>query len=482
MKNHLSSVRRWRLVWLAVALPAVLAAVLLGYGGDSEQFAASARAQSSPLFGTLDTQKSTVKAELRAGISVAMFELNWASFEPKEGVFSASYRATMRSYLKTFRAAGMRVTLGLGLQDPPSWVFSLPDSTYVNQDGDVSSEADFVFSESVRQAAASYLTQVAADLPLSDFWAIRLTSGGDAEMLYPPGGTYWAFNKAALTGVGLPPTMTPNPFPNWLPGRLGLSAALINYWVNWYVGGLDDVTNWQMHVLSGLGFSGYYQLVTPGSGTRPDVLSAEEQSDLPDGTTGVGAVWNRYYAMLPDKTNVMAYISSVADGSGDDDSCQPADNSLPLTSIRMDSWSATRWISRIAAAEGLLVAGENAGYRLPVSLDSRYTNTSSSGMMADAIRQAISCKFQVFYWAHDINLWNGTIPFPLYASYIKAGLTDEARRHSTQHVMGLNNSKSSHYRSAMLGLRRSCIAFAFGATRLLSSRRKATSSVAWWKR
>lgn len=301
-------------------------------------------------------------------------------------------------------------------------------------------------------------------------------------MLYPPGGTYWAFNKAALTGVGLPPTMTPNPFPNWLPGRLGLSAALINYWVNWYVGGLDDVTNWQMHVLSGLGFSGYYQLVTPGSGTRPDVLSAEEQSDLPDGTTGVGAVWNRYYAMLPDKTNVMAYISSVADGSGDDDSCQPADNSLPLTSIRMDSWSATRWISRIAAAEGLLVAGENAGYRLPVSLDSRYTNTSSSGMMADAIRQAISCKFQVFYWAHDINLWNGTIPFPLYASYIKAGLTDEARRHSTQHVMGLNNSKSSHYRSAMLGLRRSCIAFAFGATRLLSSRRKATSSVAWWKR
>jgi hypothetical protein len=379
---------------------------------------ASTAAAPSLLFGTLDTQPGTAVTEAKAGASVAMFELDWASFEPQKGVFSASYLAGLQSSLKAYQAAGMRVTLGLGLEDPPSWVFSLADSTYVDQDGDISGEADFVFSEAVRQAAASYFARVAAGLPLSSFWAIRLTSGGDEEMLYPSGGTYWAFSTAALTGAGLPAAMTPNPFPAWRPGQPGLTPAQIDQWVNWYVGGLDDVTSWQMQTLSGLGFTGYYELVTPGSGTRPDALAEEEQQNLPDGVTGVGAAWDRYYAMLPDKTHVVAYVSSVADGSGGNDSCQPADDSLPLTSDVMDSWSATRWISRIAAANGLAVAGENPGYGMPASLDSQYTNTSSTGMMAGAIRQATTCGFQVFYWAHDVHLWDGTIPFSLYSSYI----------------------------------------------------------------
>jgi hypothetical protein len=413
MITNLSRTMQWCAAGLAVMLSAVL--IITAFASDRN---AAQNRPSSTLFGTLDTQLSTVATEKRDGISVAMFELNWASFEPSEGVFSASYLITMRSYLQAFRAAGMRVTLGLGLDDTPSWVFSLPDSRYVNQDGDSSAEADFVFSAAVRQAAATYLARVAADLPLSDFWAIRLTSGGDDEMLYPPGGTYWAFGNAAMTGVDLPPTMTRNPFPNWRPGLPGLTTAQIDRWVNWYVGGLDNVTNWQMHVLSGLGYAGYYQLVTPGSGTRPDVLSAEEKQNLPDGTTGVGAVWNRYYALLPDKTGVVAYVSSVADESGDDDTCQPGDDSLPLTSSVMDSWSATRWISRIAAGEGLPVAGENAGYSMPASLELQYIDLGASGMMADAVRQALSCRFQVFYWAHDVNLWNGTIPYALYVGYI----------------------------------------------------------------
>src|SRR6266568_284611 len=280
---------------------------------------------------------------------MAMFELNWASFEPRPGVVCASYLATMRSYLRAYQTAGQRVTLGLGLQNPPSWVFSLPGSTYVDQNGGVSTQAGFVFSQAVRQAAASYLSLVAAALPLSACWAIRLTSGGDGEMLYPPDGTYWAFSPAALTGTGLADGMAPNPYPTWRPGRPGLAPAQIDRWVNWYVGGLASVTSWQMRTLSRLGFAGYYQVVTPGSGTRPGDLAEDEQQNLlDDETTCVGAVWDRYYAMLPDKTKVMAYISSVADRSGDDDCGQAADTRLPLASAEMDSWSATRWISRIA--------------------------------------------------------------------------------------------------------------------------------------
>jgi hypothetical protein len=325
----------------------------------------------------------------------------------------------MKSCLQAYQAAGQRVTLGLGLQNPPSWVFSRPGSSYVDQNGDVSTEADFVFSQAVRSAAASYLSLVAAHLPMSNFWAIRLTSGGDGEMLYPPGGTYWAFNTAALTGTGLAAGMTANPYPNWRPGRPGLSPAQIDRWVNWYVGGLANVTNWQMQTLSRLGFTGYYQTVTPGSGTRPGELAEDEQQNLADiETTGVGAVWDRYYSMLGDKTNVMAYISSVADRSGDDDCGQDTDTCVPLTSGTMDSWSATRWITRIASQYGLAVGGENPGYGLPDSLNSHYTSTSATGMMASALRQARSCGFTVFYWAHDVHLWDGTIPFSRYADMI----------------------------------------------------------------
>jgi F5/8 type C domain/Beta-galactosidase len=372
------------------------------------------------VFGTLDTQPGTVAAEAgSSSVSVAMLEFNWASFEPGKGVFSASYLATMESYLRAYQAAGMKVTLGLGLQNTPSWVYALPDATYVNQAGQHSAEANFVFSAAVRQAAAGYLAQIAAGIPLSNFWAIRLTSGGDGEMLYPGGGTYWAFDTAALTGTGLAAGLTPNPYPAWKPGTPGLAPAQIGQWVNWYVGGLDSVTNWQMQALAGLGFTGYYQAVTPGSGTRPDGLAADEQQNLPDdATTGVGAVWDRYYAMLPNKASVVAYISSVADESGGDDSCQPADTAIPLTSPLMDSWSATRWITRIALADDLPVGGENVGYGIPASLSAHYLDASSAGMMADALRQSQACGFQVFYWAHDIHLQDGTIPFTRYAASI----------------------------------------------------------------
>ncbi len=388
-------------------------------GGDSAGTGVTWSGEQPVIFGTLDTQPGTAAAEDRAGVTMAMFELNWASFEPRPGVVSASYLVTMKSELAVYQAAGQRVTLGLGLQEPPSWVFKLADSTYTDQDGNSSTEADFVFSQAVRSAAAAYLSLVAASLPLADFWAIRLTSGGDGEMLYPGGGTYWAFNRAALTGSGLAVGLTRNPDPNWRPGQPGLTQAQLDRWVTWYVGGLDSVTSWQMQTLSRLGFTGYYETVTPGSGTRPDVLAQTEQQNLSDdGTTSVGAVWDRYYAMLPDKTNVIAYISSVADGSGDNDSCRAEDTSLALTDATLDSWSATRWISRIARQYGLPVGGENPGYGMPASLNAVYADTAPAGMMATAIQQARTCGFTVFYWAHDAQLWDGTIPFSRYAGII----------------------------------------------------------------
>jgi hypothetical protein len=374
------------------------------------------------IFGTLDTQPGTAGTEARAGVTMAMLELNWGEFEPRPGAVDSGYVTAMQSRLGAYRAAGMQVTLGLGLHYTPPWVFGLPDSTYTDADGNTSGEANLVHSRAVREAAARYLSMVAGCLPLTEFWAVRLTSGGNCEMLYPDGG-YWAFGRAALTGAGLAPGMAPNPFPGWRPGRPGLSPAQIAQWVDWYVGGLADVTRWQMEQLSGLGFTGYYQTLTPGSGTRPGELAWLGHNGLPpDETTGVGAVWDRYYAMLralpADKARVMAYISSVADTSGGDDVTEPSDGAIPLTSPATDRWSATRWITRIAREHGLAVGGENPGYGIPASLNARYTDTSASGMMATALRQARAAGFEVFYWAHDVRLWDGTLPFTCYAGMI----------------------------------------------------------------
>ncbi len=382
---------------------------------------AAAHAAAGPIWGTLDTQTSTAATEAAAGVGMAMFEFNWAAYEPAQGKYTASYMTAMKAQLAAYQAAGMKVTLGLGLQDPPAWALALANGTYIDQTGTPApGAANLVFSTAVRNAAAAYLAKISTAMPLTQFWAIRLgDAAGDGEMLYPGTGTYYAFTPSALTGTGLPAGVGKNPDPTWTPGTPGLTPAKITKWITWYVGGLDNLTGWEMTTLATLGFGGYYETLTPGSGTRPDQLVTDENSNLPnDGTTGVGAVWQLYYASLPSTANVIAYISSVADQSGGNDLCTSTDDAQSLTSPALDSWSATRWITRIAAQYGLPVAGENPGLNLPASLDTFYTNTTSTGMMAAAIAQARSCGFTAYYWAHDVHLWDGTIPFADYAAAI----------------------------------------------------------------
>jgi hypothetical protein len=58
------------------------------------------------LFGTRDTQVSSVGTEKRAGLSVAMFELDWANSESERGVFNTSYVTGIESILRKLRAEG----------------------------------------------------------------------------------------------------------------------------------------------------------------------------------------------------------------------------------------------------------------------------------------------------------------------------------------------------------------------------------------
>jgi hypothetical protein len=383
--------------------------------------ASAPSATSPPFFGTLVTEPAHAQAEAGVGIKVAMLEVHWDRFEPAPGRFDAPYTAELRSQLAAFRRANMRVSLALGLTSAPAWAYRFPNARFRDQHGRTSSEINLVFNEPLRQEVDRYFAHLAAGLGVSNLWAIRLTSGGDAEVLYPPGGSYWAFDANAQNGSGMPPSMDPNPYPGWKPGTATLNITQVRLWADWYVQALDDVVDWQMRTWNRLGFRGYYQVLTPGSGTRPSGFNYDVRHYLPDGVTGVGAVWNRFYAFLPDKRRVMAYVTSVADlsaGNRRDDSCQTGDDSVPLTSDAADNWSATRWISRIADQWALPKAGENPGLNQPGLLSRHYVDMSSHGMMADAVRQLVSCHFQGFYWASDEQIWDNVVPLSRYAAAI----------------------------------------------------------------
>ncbi len=373
------------------------------------------------LYGTLVTKTDTAATEAGAGVRMAMLEVYWDRFEPQQGVIDQAYANEVKTALRAYQDAGLSVTLGLDTAAPPSWVFRLADSYYINQYGQPAGEPAFVFSNSVREAGAYFMARVADVVPFRNFVAARITSGGNGEMLYPNNGL-WAFSSPALTGRNLPAGMTVNPFPRWKPGRTGITAAQVDQWVNWYVGGLVNVTQWAMNTCDSLGFRGYFMPVTPGSGTRPSNLAASVAGELTgDDTTAVGAVWHRYYAQVPNKSRVIAYVSSVADGSGHDDCALATDVSVRLNSPDLDGWSATRWITRLTHEYQLAgIAGENPGYGASPELDERYVDTSADGMMATALRQARASSFTAFYWAHDVRLWDGTVPFDAYATMINS--------------------------------------------------------------
>lgn len=123
-----------------------------------------------PLFGTLDTPASTAMIESQAGVSVAMFEFNWPSFEPSPGIFSASYRATMQSCLQAYQGRNARHP-GARPAEP---------------------------------AAASYLAQIAADIPCRTSGIPCRTSGRSG--LSPAGMAKCSSRPAARTGPSaIPP-------------------------------------------------------------------------------------------------------------------------------------------------------------------------------------------------------------------------------------------------------------------------------------
>jgi hypothetical protein len=372
------------------------------------------------VFGTLGSMADKAAMENAAGIRGATVELSWNDYEPAQGQFSDNYTREIIARVKTFQDAGQQLTLALGIHYTPPWVRGLPDAVPVDQNGAQRPGIDMVFSQPVRDAVAKYLARIDRDLGVENFTYVRLTSGGNAEVLYNTTGSYAAFSAAAQNGPNMARSLPRNPSPGWKPGRRTISTDEVRRWADWYVNALGNVTRWQMSQFDALGFKGVYQTITPGAGVRPDQYVKAVKEYLPDGLLGIGGAWHIYYAGLAGAGRIMVYVSSLADGSGNNNYCDSLDRKVDISSTTPNPWSATRWQSRLAVEHGFSLGGENPGFGDGIAVKPFYTDGSAIGMLPTALRQASRCDFRVFNFAHDDQIWKGPMNLAAYQAAITA--------------------------------------------------------------
>ncbi len=371
--------------------------------------------------GTLETSEQYATQNVAGKVIQAMVSVNWFNFEKTESVIDTGTVNIIQNRLNVLRSAGAKITFGLGVQDTPTWVFSVANSRYVDQNGNQSSQINTIFSQPVRSKVESYLSKLHSQFNLASMDVIRITSGGDVEALYPNSGNSlpWAYDSAAQGGSNRPSTVAACPSPGWKTGTSGQTTAQKQAWVDWYISSLVDALRWQMDYITNLGFKGIYEIVMPGSGIRPSRLASLISQDLPaDPVFAVGAMWDMVVAKLPHTDRVRIHCSSVADGSGSlvDDIPVAADMSVAVNSSSADGWSAARWMARLANEYNMRKSGENPGYG-DSGTTAHYADTTSNGLMAKSLAQARAGAYDVFYWAHDERLHDGTIAFSAYSAY-----------------------------------------------------------------
>lgn len=406
------------------------------------------------LFGTLETDPARASQEYAAGVRVAMQTISWQDYETADGVFDENYMTDIKSSIRTDLAAGMKVVISPALHYPPNWVMNLPGARYVDQYGIKApptwaggyEEPNFIFSQTMRDRVAQFEThmmdQLASDpeIGLKNIWAIRYVNGSLGETMYPPNddqhghtNSYWAFDANAQGKASdRPATIPASPFPGWVPGERTyqgkpFSAAQVQQWYDWYLDAHTDFVNWHTALYRdphGINYQGYLQLQTPGFGARAfeyrdSISDYLDGSQDPNGTVARASVWYKLYPSLANRANVIAYVSSMADGSGNpqDNGCQGREARVDYnTDPQVNDWSAARYITGLADKYGMQKSGENPGLGDP-NLGVPY----NLFMLQTAAVQMVSCNFQGMFWAHDEDLYSKTAGVTLreYTTVIK---------------------------------------------------------------
>lgn len=381
-----------------IAVGTVLAA---GFPGSGVK-----RAGNGPVLGVLLADPAFLAHDTRAGVRLAVLSLDWARWEPRKGHVDAAYRAETVAVARRYRAAGWKVAVDLGLQQPPGWVLAQPGGRLVDQHGGRSSTADFEFSEAVRRAGARYIVDAVHHLGAVADYRVGLSQSG--ETLYPSTSSnqWWAFvPQAQGEATGLPKGVQPTPLPGWVPGSptwqgRPVTEDQVRRWYEWYLGALVNAHAWEIATYRAAGYRGQLELVMPGTGALPDLYRAVLAGDLAHNPgdccdlLNAGAVWWRFLDELPDLRGTAVDVSSVYDQSGSPrgNGCEAGDERVHYRrNPGIDAWSDTRWLTYLARRHGLPVMGENPGY-------------TPSGDLPGIMHLVRSCHLVALQWAWDYQL------------------------------------------------------------------------------
>lgn len=387
------------------------------------------RADDAPAhhFGTLQTDPGRARTETARGVDVAHLPIAWDRWEPQaEDRLDRGYVRQVREDVRTFRQAGLRVELGLGVNHPPDWLGEQhPATAYVNQYGDRWTETpNIVFSASVRAEVEDFVRSVDREIGLDRAWSVRVGVGESGELSYPPtlpghGETnhFWAYDRYAQApgagAEGRAATVPPNPMPGWRPGEAShrgapVTEADVRRWYDWYLSALADTVDWQVDTYTAAGFDGRIKILVPGRGYFPGDLAEGVRHRLagerPTSLLGRGVGFFETVPRIEHRDNVVIVSTAVVDGTGrpGNNVCRPEDAGVDLHAVERNQasdWSSVRWVKQIAEREGFPVSGESAGPQVAPYYP---------GVMADAAQQVAGCGLDGLMWAFDRNLYDGT--------------------------------------------------------------------------
>jgi hypothetical protein len=374
---------------------------------------APAPAPQSMILGVLAANPQWMATDHASGVSEAMMNIDWSSWQPQPGVTNTNYVNQQVSIANQYRSNGWTVAIDVGLQAPPSWVLSLPDGALRSQNGS-SQNVDYEYSQAVRSAASQYISSVVS--ALGSVSSYRIGLGSDGEMMYPEADNneWWAFNGSAQQGgPDLPTGIASSPMPGWIPGSTSwngspVTAAQVSGWYNWYYGALVNGLAWEIGAFRGAGYTGALQLLMAGDGALPGVYNGRLAVDLAPNSVDEYHTMNTatvFWRMLPDLaahvslTNTVVDITGVYDGTGTPRGgvCAASDPSLTLQQADPwnSGWSDTRFVTYLARTQGLPVMGENPGSTVPSDV-------------AGTIALAQSCGLTALQWAWDWQLNGGS--------------------------------------------------------------------------
>jgi len=142
------------------------------------------------VLGTHQTRDSTLvnfTANTNAGFTLAEIECGWDSAENGgQGDFSAGYLSGQAAIAAELKAAGYQVAVSAGIFNPPTWINTLPNWQYLDQEGNGSGTPNFAFNPAVRSAAAAYISQLTAAMSSAgvdvDYYRVGISPSGETYL------------------------------------------------------------------------------------------------------------------------------------------------------------------------------------------------------------------------------------------------------------------------------------------------------------